>query len=86
MKKDSTRFFTAIFVVLLMIAIVDFAVGFVFDKVMEMLPNYSGELAKDNYRLRSLSGHAIYPLDHIRSLPNFTSIDQLSPSKTSRFV
>ncbi len=54
MKKDSTRFFTAIFVVLLMIAIVDFAVGFVFDKVMEMLPNYSGELAKDNYRLHRL--------------------------------
>lgn len=55
MKKDSTRFFTAIFVVFLMITIVDIAVGFVSDKVMEMLPNYSSQkLAKDNYRLHRL--------------------------------
>ena len=54
MKKDSTRFLITILVVSIILVAIDVTVGIVCDKAMDKLPNYSGQLTKDNYRLHRL--------------------------------
>lgn len=54
MKNDSTRFWITILVVLVILLIIDVTVGLVCDKVMDKLPNYSGDFAQNNYRLHRL--------------------------------
>ncbi len=49
--KEIKKILIAIFLVAVLLAAVDFAVGAVGDAAMQCLPNYSGQLAKDNYRL-----------------------------------
>lgn len=55
MKKDSTRFWITILIVFAVLAIIDISAGFVLDKTMNQLPPYSGQLAKDNFRLHQLN-------------------------------
>ena len=51
MKKDITRLWKTIFIAIAMLVVVDITVGRVADRLMDKLPDYSGDLAKDNYRL-----------------------------------
>lgn len=55
MKKDSTRFLLSTLIVLIIFALVDISAGVVLDKTMDKLPPYSGQLAKDNFRLHQLN-------------------------------
>lgn len=54
MKKDITRFGISLTIVVILLIAVDFVIGFVADKVVDKMPNYSGQIAKDNYRLHRL--------------------------------
>lgn len=54
MKKDNTQFWITILVVFVILIAIDVTVGIICDKTMDKLPNYSGQLAKDNYRLHRL--------------------------------
>ena len=51
MKKDSTRFWKSVIIVVCLLAIIDVAIGLVADRIMPKQPDYSGQLAKDNFRL-----------------------------------
>lgn len=54
MKKDITRLVFSLVIVTILLVIVDLVVGFIADKVVDKMPNYSGQIAKDNYRLHRL--------------------------------
>ena len=54
MKKDITRFGISLAIVVALLIVVDLLVGFVADKIVDKMPNYSGQIAKDNYRLHRL--------------------------------
>lgn len=59
MKKDSTRFWITILIVCAILVIIDISTGFVLDKTMNKLPPYSGQLAKDNFRLHQLNTEVV---------------------------
>jgi hypothetical protein len=54
MKKDITRLVKTLLIAIAMLVAVDITVGVVSDRLMDKLPDFSGDLAKDNYRLRRL--------------------------------
>lgn len=54
MKNDISRFGSALLTFVLLIIATDILIGIVFDKTIQHLPNYSGDLAKDNYRLHRM--------------------------------
>jgi len=54
MKKDITHFGISIIITAILLMAVDFVVGSVADKMVDKMPNYSGQIAKDNYRLHRL--------------------------------
>ena len=54
MKKEITRFGISLAIVVALLIVVDLLVGFVADKIVDKMPNYSGQIAKDNYRLHRL--------------------------------
>lgn len=54
MKTELTRFFRAILITLILVLFADVSIGVVADRIMRKLPNYSGQLAKDNFRLHRL--------------------------------
>lgn len=54
MKTEFTKFFRAILITLILVLFADVSIGFVADRIMRKLPNYSGQLAKDNFRLHRL--------------------------------
>ena len=54
MKKDTARLWNTILIAIAMLIVVDITVGVVADRLMDKLPDFSGDLAKDNYRLRRL--------------------------------
>ncbi len=51
MKKELQKFALHAVLFIVILFAVDFSVGIVFDWTMTKLPNYSGQLAKDNYRI-----------------------------------
>lgn len=54
MKKDTARFGKTMLIAIAMLVVVDITVGVVADRLMDKLPDFSGDLAKDNYRLHRL--------------------------------
>lgn len=54
MKKDITHFGISLTITVILLIVVDFTVGFIADKVVDRMPNYGVEIAKDNYRLHRL--------------------------------
>ena len=54
MKKDITRLGISLTIIVFLLLVVDCFVGFIADKVVDRMPNYSGQIAKDNYRLHRL--------------------------------
>lgn len=54
MKNDYSRFGSALLIVIISLVLIDISIGVVSDKTMQHLPDYSGILAKDNYRLHRL--------------------------------
>jgi len=56
MKKEITRFWSAVFVILAILVVIDVSIGVIMDRVMFKLPDYSsgGQLVKDNFRLHRL--------------------------------
>lgn len=54
MKKDIRRFGISFIITAILLIVTDFIIGFVADKVVDKMPNYSGQIAKDNYRLHRL--------------------------------
>ena len=52
MKTDG--FWKKILIVCAIVVLTDIAVGVVADSVLDILPNYGGQIAKDNYRLHRL--------------------------------
>ncbi len=54
MKKDIRRFGTSLIITSTLLIVTDFIIGFVADKAVDKMPNYSGQIAKDNYRLHRL--------------------------------
>lgn len=59
MKKDSTRFWKSVIIVVCLLAIIDVAIGLVADRIMPKQPDYSGQLAKDNFRLHRLNTEVV---------------------------
>ena len=55
MSKDIKRFIITASIVLGSIILIDIFIGIVLDKVMDKIPNFSGQLAKDNYRLHKMN-------------------------------
>ena len=55
MNKDIARFGKAILVAIAILVVMDITVGVVADRLMDKLPDFSGDLAKDNYRLHRLN-------------------------------
>lgn len=54
MKKDITHFGISLTITAILLVVVDFTIGFIADKAVDKMPNYSGQIAKDNYRLHRL--------------------------------
>lgn len=54
MRKNITRLGISSTIIVLLLLVIDCFVGFVADKVVDKMPNYSGQIAKDNYRLHRL--------------------------------
>ena len=54
MKKAPVRFWKTILIVFAMLVAADISVGVVNDKLMDILPDFYGDFAKDNYRLHYL--------------------------------
>ena len=54
MKKDIARLWKTILIAIAMFVVVDISVGVVADRLMDKLPDFSGDFAKDNYRLHRL--------------------------------
>ena len=48
MNKDIRRFGISLVITVLLLIATDFIIGFVADKVVDQMPNYSGQIAKDN--------------------------------------
>ena len=59
MTKAIKRFAFALLISLCLLAVVDLAVGFVGDKLAWNMPNYSGQIAKDNYRLHRMTDEIV---------------------------
>lgn len=59
MKKDITRFVISLAIIAMLLVSLDFAVGFIADKVVDKIPNFSGQLAKENYRLHRLEADIV---------------------------
>ena len=59
MKKDVARFWKTILIVTAMLVVVDITVGVVADRLIDKLPDFSGDLAKDHYRLRRLESDVV---------------------------
>jgi len=54
MKKGPARFWKSILIITAMLVAADISVGVVNDKLMDILPDFCGDFAKDNYRLHYL--------------------------------
>ena len=54
MKKDLARLWKTLLITAAMLVVVDITVGVVADRLMDKLPDFSGDFAKDNYRLHRL--------------------------------
>lgn len=54
MKKDIARLWKTILIAIAMFVVVDIVVGVVADRLMDKMPDFSGDIAKDNYRLHRL--------------------------------
>ena len=62
MKKDITRFGTALLIVIGALTVVDVVFGLVTDKVLARLPDYNienGRLVKENYRLHRMEAEIV---------------------------
>lgn len=59
MKKDITRFGISLLITICLLVIVDLAVGFVGDRLAWNMPNFSGQIAKDNYRLHRMDAEVV---------------------------
>lgn len=59
MKTDIQRFLLAALVFVILVAATDFSIGVVADCAMSKMPDFSGELAKDNYRLHRLQADVV---------------------------
>ncbi len=59
MKKESARFWKTILIITAMLVVIDISVGVVNDKLMEILPHFCGDFAKDNYRLHYLDSDVV---------------------------
>ena len=55
MKKDNIRLWKTILIAIAMLVVVDITVGVVADRLIDKMPDFSGDLAKDNYRLHRLN-------------------------------
>ena len=55
MKKDIKQFLIASFIVIIGVALIDILVGVISDKLVDKLPNFAGQFAKDNYRLHRMN-------------------------------
>ena len=54
MNKDIKHFGISLIITAILLIATDFIIGYVADKVVDEMPNYSGQIAKDNYRLHRL--------------------------------
>ena len=54
MNKDIKHFGISLIITAILLIATDFIIGCVADKVVDEMPNYSGQIAKDNYRLHRL--------------------------------
>lgn len=54
MNKDIKHFVISLIITAILLIATDFIIGYVADKVVDEMPNYSGQIAKDNYRLHRL--------------------------------
>jgi len=59
MKKDITRFGISLLITICLLASVDLIVGFVGDRLAWNMPNFSGQIAKDNYRLHRMDAEVV---------------------------
>lgn len=59
MKKDITRFGISLLITICLLVVVDLAVGFVGDRLAWNMPNFSGQIAKDNYRLHRMDAEVV---------------------------
>ena len=59
MQQDVKRFGVAVLVFVTLLAAVDIAIGVVSDNLMSRLPDYGGQLSKDNYRLHHLDAEVV---------------------------
>lgn len=59
MKKDITRFGISSLITICLLVVVDLAVGFVGDRLAWNMPNFSGQIAKDNYRLHRMDAEVV---------------------------
>ena len=68
MKKDIIRFVISILILAILLIIVDIAVGFIADRAVDKMPNYSGQIAKDNYRLHRMDADIVIIGIYIRTI------------------
>lgn len=59
MNKDIIYFGKSVLIFVCLLTIIDIAIGLVADKIMPKMPNYSGQLAKDNFRLHKLDTEVV---------------------------
>lgn len=59
MKEDIKRFFFSTLIIFLLVVIIDITVGYVGDKLALNMPNYCGQIAKDNYRLHRMKADVV---------------------------
>ena len=59
MKKDLARLWKTLLITAAMLVVADIAVGVVADRLMDKLPDFSGDLAKDNYRLHRMDADVV---------------------------
>ena len=78
MKKDTARFWKTMLIAIAMLVAVDITVGKVSDRLMDKLPDFSGDLAKDNYRLHRVETDVVI-LGSSRACYHFVS-QQLADS------
>ena len=59
MKKDPARFWKTILIIFAILVAADITVGVVNDKLMDILPDFYGDFAKDNYRLHYMDADVV---------------------------
>jgi len=59
MKKDIARFWKTILIAIVMLVAVDITVGMVADRLMDKMPDFSGDFAKDKYRLHRMDADVV---------------------------